>query len=79
MDTVISAINAPHLSWGVKDGKKVPNYTERLNSLCKEEYKRLIDREDINKIDPKAFLFCTHASEVRGEGFTYDFEDTKDN
>ena len=30
-DTVISAINAPHLSWGVKDGKKVPNYTERLN------------------------------------------------
>ena len=31
LDTVISAINAPHLSWGVKDGKKVPNYTERLN------------------------------------------------
>ncbi len=30
-DTLISAINAPHLSWGVKDGKKVPNYTERLN------------------------------------------------
>lgn len=30
-DTVISAINAPHLSWGVKDGKKIPNYTERLN------------------------------------------------
>ena len=30
-DTVISAINAPHLSWGEKDGKKVPNYTERLN------------------------------------------------
>ena len=41
------------------------------------EYNKL--REDINKIDPKAFLFCTHASEVRGEGFTYDFEDTKDN
>ncbi len=31
LDTVISAINAPHLSWGVRDGKKVPNYTERLN------------------------------------------------
>lgn len=41
------------------------------------EYNKL--REDINKIDSKAFLFCTHASEVRGEGFTYDFEDTKDN
>ncbi|MGN0414035.1 MAG: cytidylyltransferase domain-containing protein [Agathobacter sp.] len=31
LDTVISAINAPHLSWGVKNGKKIPNYTERLN------------------------------------------------
>ena len=31
LDTVISAINAPHLSWGVRDGKKVPNYVERLN------------------------------------------------
>lgn len=31
LDTLISVINAPHLSWGVKDGKKVPNYTERLN------------------------------------------------
>ena len=31
VDTLISAINAPHLSWGVKDGNKVPNYTERLN------------------------------------------------
>lgn len=31
LDTLISAINAPHLSWGVKDGKKVPNYVERLN------------------------------------------------
>lgn len=31
LDTLISAINAPHLSWGVKDGKKVPNYSERLN------------------------------------------------
>lgn len=30
-DTVISAINAPHLSWGEKHGKIVPNYTERLN------------------------------------------------
>lgn len=31
IDTVISAINSPHLSWGEKDGKKVPNYVERLN------------------------------------------------
>ncbi len=31
LDTVISAINAPHLSWGEKDGHKVPNYKERLN------------------------------------------------
>ena len=31
LDTLISAINAPHLSWGEKDGKKVPNYTARLN------------------------------------------------
>lgn len=31
LDTVISAINAPHLSWGVKNGIKVPNYKERLN------------------------------------------------
>lgn len=31
LDTLISAINKPHLSWGVKGGKKVPNYTERLN------------------------------------------------
>lgn len=30
-DTLISAINAPHLSWGEKDGKKIPNYKERLN------------------------------------------------
>lgn len=30
-DTVISAINAPHLSWGENDGKITPNYTERLN------------------------------------------------
>lgn len=30
-DTVISAINAPHLSWSEKDGKKIPNYAERLN------------------------------------------------
>ena len=31
LDTLISAINAPHLSWGVRDGRKVPNYKERLN------------------------------------------------
>lgn len=32
LDTVISAINAPHLSWGLdENGKVVPNYKERLN------------------------------------------------
>lgn len=31
LDTLISAINAPHLTWGVSDGKKVPNYEKRLN------------------------------------------------
>ncbi len=31
LDTLISAINAPHLSWVVKDGKKVPAYEKRLN------------------------------------------------
>ena len=31
LDTCISAINSPHLSWGVKNGKKVPNYEKRLN------------------------------------------------
>lgn len=30
-DTVISAINRPHLTWGIKDGRYVPNYIERLN------------------------------------------------
>lgn len=31
IDTLISVINSPHLSWGLKDGRKVPNYVERLN------------------------------------------------
>ena len=31
LDTVLSAINNPHLSWCIKDGKKVPNYKKRLN------------------------------------------------
>ncbi len=31
LDTLISAINKPHLTWGEKDGKKVPNYAQRLN------------------------------------------------
>lgn len=31
LDTCISAINAPHLSWCERDGKKVPNYSQRLN------------------------------------------------
>lgn len=31
LDTVISAINKPHLSWKEEKGIKVPNYIERLN------------------------------------------------
>ena len=31
-DTVISAMNKPHLSWGVKDGRITKNYEKRLNS-----------------------------------------------
>jgi len=31
LDTVISVINKPHLSWGEQNGKKVPNYEKRLN------------------------------------------------
>lgn len=31
LDTLISVVNAPHLSWIEKDGKKVPDYKERLN------------------------------------------------
>lgn len=31
LDTLISAINKPHLSWSSVRGKKVPNYKERLN------------------------------------------------
>lgn len=31
VDTLISAINRPHLSWIEKDGKKIPAYQERLN------------------------------------------------
>lgn len=32
LDTLISAINAPHLSWGIdNNGNKKPNYLERLN------------------------------------------------
>ena len=30
-DTVISAVNKPHLSWTDKEGKKIPNYSKRLN------------------------------------------------
>ena len=31
LDTLISAINRPHLSWREENGRKIPNYTERLN------------------------------------------------
>lgn len=31
LDTVISVINQPHLSWREENGHKVPNYKERLN------------------------------------------------
>ncbi|MCR5665014.1 MAG: cytidyltransferase [Oscillospiraceae bacterium] len=31
LETLISVVNAPHLSWGVRDGRIVPNYEKRLN------------------------------------------------
>ena len=31
LDTLISAINKPHLSWREEEGRKVPNYERRLN------------------------------------------------
>ena len=31
LDTLISVINTPHLSWSEKEGIKIPNYKERLN------------------------------------------------
>ena len=31
LDTLISVVNQPHLSWREVSGKKVPNYKERLN------------------------------------------------
>ncbi len=31
LDTLISTINRPHLSWGERKGVKVPNYEKRLN------------------------------------------------
>lgn len=31
VDTVISVVNHPHLSWTKREGKVVPNYKERLN------------------------------------------------
>ena len=31
LDTLISAINHPHLSWREENGQKVPNYLKRLN------------------------------------------------
>ena len=37
-DTVISAINAPKLSWKNQNGKFVPNYTKRVNRQYMEEY-----------------------------------------
>lgn len=31
LDTLISVINSPHLTWREQAGKKIPNYVERLN------------------------------------------------
>lgn len=31
LDSVISVVNKPHLSWIEKDGRKIPNYVKRLN------------------------------------------------
>lgn len=31
LDTLISVVNHPHLSWGDEQGKRIPNYSKRLN------------------------------------------------
>jgi len=31
LDTLISGVNTPHLSWTIKNGKTIPNYEKRLN------------------------------------------------
>ncbi len=31
VDTLISVINMPRLTWGLEDGKKIPNYEKRVN------------------------------------------------
>jgi len=58
LDTVISAINRPHLSWVENEGKKVPNYTARLNRqylppLYLETGAFVISRSDIVTADTR--------------------------
>ncbi|MBQ4061211.1 MAG: YitT family protein [Bacilli bacterium] len=43
--------------------------------LSSNEYNKL--RAIIEEIDPKAFFYCMRASEVRGEGFSYESEQNK--
>jgi CMP-N-acetylneuraminic acid synthetase len=66
LDTVISVINSPHLSWSEDNGKKVPNYEKRLNRQYLPPYfietgAFLISRSDIvtekNRIGDKVDVF----------------------
>lgn len=60
---------------GLTSAKVIGEYSknERTMLICvlsSNEYFKL--RDFVEKVDPKAFLYAVRASEVRGEGFTYD-------
>ena len=38
LDTLISAVNYPHLSWSEENGRRVPNYKKRLNRQYLPKY-----------------------------------------
>lgn len=73
VDTLISAINKPHLSWTVKNGKKIPNYKERLNRQylppCFLETGAFVISKfdvitDVTRIGPKVDVFCVSDEEA---------------
>lgn len=66
MDTVLSAINAPHLAWGEREGHKVPLYEKRLNrQYLPAEYREtgafVISRAEVvtaqTRIGPRVDVF----------------------
>ena len=63
---------------GVTSMKVVGEYSKQEKEmlvcvLSSNEYYKL--RDIIENVDPKAFYFAVRASEVRGEGFSYDVDD----